>query len=74
MKPSLCPRCGAFALEFKPAELGKQDRYVCAKCGFEIAAEDHEPILHEDNMNRFPSGKDATPESNLSQFMKGKKQ
>lgn len=74
MADRLCPKCGHFALRFTPGINGQHDTYVCSVCGEVVPIEEANVSLDENSMQRFPSGKDAVPESNLSGFLKGKKQ
>ncbi|MCR5078957.1 MAG: hypothetical protein K6B65_03435 [Bacilli bacterium] len=70
----LCPSCGNFSLTFVRKGNGEDSHYLCLRCGERIRESDYSPILNEDSMHRFPSGKDITPSTNLDKFMKGKKQ
>ncbi len=75
MADRLCPNCGHFALKFVPGKLPQEDKYVCADCGHAIpASELTGPALNENTMQRFPTGADAAPKSNLDTFLERKKQ
>ncbi|MBO4541307.1 MAG: hypothetical protein J5736_04955 [Bacilli bacterium] len=76
MEHRLCPACGHFGLERKPGYPPEKDAYVCSFCGASFSTEEIEGSvsLNENSIQRFPSAKDAEPESQLNSFLKGKKQ
>ncbi|MCR4561764.1 MAG: hypothetical protein K5694_00955 [Bacilli bacterium] len=74
MKKTICPKCARFAMDFHPNYKFGKDYYVCEGCGYEVEAADFNPTLNESSVQRFPTGVDSEPTSNLDKFMKGKKQ
>ena len=72
MKPRLCPKCGQFALNFKPGYMGQGDAYVCFCCGAVIPSEEASLSMDEDSMQRFP-GVEQPGKDSLSTFLERKK-
>ena len=75
MGARLCPKCGKFAMVFKPGYLNQKDAFVCSSCQEVVLAEEAGIAMTEDNLNRFPSGLDnQQPTSGLQDFLERKKQ
>ena len=69
----LCPNCKGFTLVYKPGYMSNPDSYYCPHCGKSFPVEEVSLSLNPDSMQRFPGKDDNKIESNLSGFMKGKK-
>ena len=74
MGDRLCPKCGQFALKYRPGDFKKKGAYVCSFCGASIPEEEIGIRMDEDTMHRFPGNAGEQPKSELQDFLGRKKQ